>query len=97
MRNSDKKLQAILGFKAILTSDYFPYLFGGVYYAPTDNFSGSTRLSYGGFGGLQWGIDLNYWLKDKVYIGLGTFDMIGNISKKYGFGRSVNLSAHFKL
>jgi hypothetical protein len=32
-----------------------------------------------------------------VYIGLGTFDMIGNISKKYGFGRSVNLSAHFKL
>ena len=97
MRNSDKKLQAILGFKAILTSDYFPYLFGGFYYAPTDNFSGSTRLSYGGFGGLQWGIDLNYWLKDKVYIGLGTFDMIGNISKKYGFGRSVNLSAHFKL
>ncbi len=96
-RNSDKKLQPILGFKAILTSDYFPYLFGGVYYAPTDNFSGSTRLSYGGFGGLQWGLDLNYWVKDKVYIGLGTFDMIGNISKKYGFGRSVNLSAHFKL
>ncbi|NOQ74011.1 MAG: hypothetical protein GQ574_18540 [Crocinitomix sp.] len=97
MRNCDKKLQAILGFKAILTSDYFPYLFGGVYYAPTDNFSASTRLSYGGFGGLQWGIDANFWVKDKVYIGLGTFDMIGNISKKYGFGRSINLSAHFKF
>ncbi|MFT5822081.1 MAG: hypothetical protein ACI8ZM_003337 [Crocinitomix sp.] len=97
MRNSDQKLQLILGFKAILTSDYFPYLFGGVYYAPTDKFSASTRLSYGGFGGLQWGIDANFWVKDKVYIGLGTFDMIGNISKKYGFGRSANLSAHFKF
>lgn len=97
VKNSAKKIQAILGFKAILTSDYFPYLFGGVYYAPTDNFSGSTRLSYGGFGGFQWGIDLNYWIKDKVFIGLGTFDMIGNISEKHGFGRSINLSTHFKF
>ncbi len=97
LKNSPQKLQYIMGFKTILTSDYFPYFFGGVYYSPVDNFSASTRLSYGGFGGLQWGINLNYWVKDKVYFGLGTYDMIGNISKKFGFGRSLNFSTHFKL
>lgn len=96
-KESQKKLQYILGFKTILTSDYFPYFFGGVYYAPIQNFSGSTRLSYGGFGGLQWGLDLNYWVNGNIHLGLGTFDMIGNISKKYGFGRSLNFSAHFKF
>lgn len=97
MRNSDKKLQFIGGFKTILTSDYFPYIYGGAYYAPVTSFSGSTRLSYGGFGQLQWGINLNYWAGDKAWVSLGTFDMIGFISKTYGFGRSLHLSANFKL
>lgn len=97
VRNSSQKLQYILGFKTILTSDYFPYLFAGIYYAPVANFSASTRLSYGGFGGLQWGLNLNYWIKGKTYLALGTYDMIGNISKNYGFGRSINFSAHFNL
>lgn len=96
-RNHTKKIQSIFGFKAILTSDYSPYVFAGIYYAPHTNFSASTRLSYGGFGGFQWGIHLNYWSKNKLHLSLGTFDIIGNSSKKLGYGRSVNLSAHFNL
>ncbi len=96
-RYSGQKLQAIFGFKAVLTSDYFPYLYAGVYYQPIESFSLSSRLSYGGFGGVKWGLNFNYWIKDKAYISLGTFDMIGNVSKKFGFGRSLNLSAYFKL
>ena len=97
LRNSTKKLRYIMGFKTILTSDYFPYIYGGVYYAPINNFSASTRLSYGGFGGLQWGINLNYWTKGNAHFGLSTFNTLGYISKKLGFGRSLNLTAHFKL
>ncbi len=97
MRESDKKLQFIGGFKTLLTSDYFPYFYGGAYYAVSDAFTGSTRLSYGGFGRLQWGLNLNYWAGDKARISLGTFDMIGFISKTYGHGRSMHLSANFNF
>lgn len=92
-----KKVQSIFGFKAIITPEYRPYLYGGVYYQPVSKFSGSTYLSYGGFGGLRWGLYLNYWPTEKIYIALGTADMIGNISKNFGFGRSAVLSASFKL
>lgn len=91
------KVQAIFGFKAILTQDYRPYFYAGAYYQPTSYFSGSTYLSYGGFGGLRWGLYLNYRAADAFFISLGTADMIGNISKNYGFGRSANLSMSFKL
>ena len=97
IRNSGKKLQYLAGFKTILTADYFPYLFAGIYYEPINNFSASTRISYGGFGGLQWGLNLNYWILDRANFSLGTHNMVGNISKKFGYGRSINFSAYFKL
>lgn len=97
LRHSMQKLQYLAGIKTILTADYFPYLYAGLYYAPLNSFSASTRLSYGGFGGLQWGINLNYWIKDKAYLAVGTFDAIGLASKKFGSGRSVNFTAHFNL
>jgi hypothetical protein len=97
LRHSLQKLQYLAGFKTILTADYFPYLYGGLYYMPNPYFAASTRVSYGGFGGFQWGLNLNLWLKNKVYFGLGSFDLIGLASKKYGFGRSINFSANFNL
>lgn len=97
LRHSIQKLQYLAGFKTILTADYFPYLYGGLYYMPNHNFAASTRLSYGGFGGFQWGLNLNLWLNDKAYFALGTFDVIGLVSKKFGFGRSLNFVAHFNL
>ncbi|MEZ4924048.1 MAG: DUF5723 family protein [Crocinitomicaceae bacterium] len=93
----DSKWQAIFGFKAIMVPNYFPYLFAGAYYKPTDNIGMSSRVSYGGFAGFRWGYNFNYWVKDKLYFSAGTFDIIGLASKKYGFGRSVNFSMYFKL
>ena len=52
---SHQKFQLIGGFKTILTSAYFPYIFAGGFYKPTDHIAISSRLSYGGFGGLKWG------------------------------------------
>jgi hypothetical protein len=92
-----KKLQAIFGFKAILTQDYRPYFYGGIHYRPVQYFSASTYFSYGGFAGLRWGLYCNFNAGKKIRISLGTADMIGNISKNYGFGRSANLMAVFKL
>ncbi|MCG8574759.1 MAG: hypothetical protein MI810_07735 [Flavobacteriales bacterium] len=94
---SPNKLQAIFGFKAILSSDYFPYFYAGGYFKATDNFSISSRVSYGGFGGVKVGLNANYWAGDKVYLGLGTYDLLGNISKTIGYGRGFNLTARFKL
>ena len=93
----DQKLQAIFGFKTILVPDYFPYLYAGAYYRPIENFSLSSRLSYGGFAGIRWGLNLNYWVKDKIYFSAGSFDLIGLASKKVGYGRGVNFSMYYKL
>lgn len=92
-----KKVQSIFGFKAIITPEYRPYLYAGVYFKPYEKISGSTYLSYGGFAGFRMGLYLNYWPTEKIYLALGTADMIGNISKNYGFGRSAVFSASFKL
>lgn len=93
----DQKLQAIFGFKTILVPDYFPYLYAGAYYRPVDNFAVSTRLSYGGFAGVRWGLNVNYWLKEKLYFSLGSFDLIGLASKKIGYGRGLNFSMYYKI
>lgn len=96
-RGIDAKLQAIFGFKAILVPDYFPYLYAGAYYQPTKSLSLSTRLSYGGFAGVRWGLNMNYWLKDKMYFAIGSFDLIGLASKKHGYGRGFNFSFYYNL
>ena len=93
----DQKWQAIFGFKAIMIPDYFPYLYAGAYFKAKDNFSISSRVSYGGFAGFRWGVNINYWLKDKMYFALGSYDLIGLASKKIGYGRGVNFSMYYKI
>ena len=93
----ERKWQAIYGFKTIMSPDYFPYLYAGAYYRPTPEFSVSSRLSYGGFAGVRMGVNFNYWLKEKLYFGAGTFDLIGLLSKKIGFGRGFNFAMYYKL
>ena len=87
--------QVIGGIKTILTPNYFPYMFGGVYYSPVKNFAASTRISYGGFAGVRWGLDFAYFIQDKFNVSLSTFDLIGNLSSKIGHGRSLNFSLQF--
>lgn len=89
--------QVIGGIKTILTPNYFPYMFGGVYYSPIKNFAASTRISYGGFAGVRWGLDLTYIIQDKFNVSLSTFDLIGNLSSKIGHGRSLNFSLQFQF
>ena len=96
-RGIDAKLQAIFGFKAILIPNYFPYLYVGAYYQPTKDLGLSTRLSYGGFAGLRWGLNVNYWLKERLYFSAGSFDIIGLTSKKIGYGRGFNFSMYYNF
>jgi hypothetical protein len=93
----DKKWQGIFGLKVVMVPEYFPYLYGGAYFKASDKFSISSRLSYGGWAGLRWGLNFNYWVKDKLYFAAGTFDLIGLVSKKIGYGRGVNFSMYYKL
>jgi hypothetical protein len=96
-RYASKKLQLIFGFKSIISSDYRPYIFVGGYYSPNQKFGISSRLAYGGFGGFKLGLNANYWVKDKFEIALGTYDLVGFASSKYGFGKSLNFSTLIKF
>ncbi len=96
-RYSDQKFQLIFGFKAIILSDYKPYIFVGAYYSPNQKIGFSSRIAYGGFGGLKVGLNANYWIKNKFEIAIGTYDAIGFISNKHGYGKSLHLSAGLKF
>lgn len=96
-RYSDQKVQLIFGFKSIITSDFRPYIYAGAYYSPNQNFGISSRLAYGGFGGFKVGLNANYWLKDKLEVAIGTFDLVGFASTKYGFGKSLNFSTRINF
>ncbi len=96
-RYTDQKIQLTFGLKALISSDYRPYGFIGAYYSPTSSIGISSRLAYGGFGGLKVGLSANYFIKNKFTINVGTYDLIGFISPKHGFGKSLNLSMNFKF
>jgi hypothetical protein len=96
-RYSDQKVQLIFGFKSIVSSDYKPYLFAGAYYSPNQKIGVSSRLAYGGFGGFKFGLNANYWIKDKFTIAIGSQDVIGFLSGKHGYGKSLNLSTRIKF
>jgi hypothetical protein len=96
-RYSDQKIQLIYGFKSIISSDYKPYLFVGAYYSPNQKIGVSSRLAYGGFGGFKFGLNANYWIKDKFSITLGSQDLVGFISNKHGYGKSLNFTTRIKF
>lgn len=91
------KLQLIAGFKAIITTAYKPYFYAGVYYKPINQLLINSYLSYGGYAHFRLGLMLNYQFKNAGSVSLGTADLIGNISKQFGFGRSLIFSGTFKL
>ena len=95
--NPAQKLQSTFGFKAILIPDYRPMVYGGVHYQPIESLSFSTRAIFGGFGGLRFGFNANYWLKNNLYVGLSTLDIIGTGSNTIGRGKSVNLALQLNL
>ena len=45
-RGSSKKIQAIMGFKAILLPDYRPLIYAGAYYKPLESVSLSSRVVF---------------------------------------------------
>jgi hypothetical protein len=96
-RYSDQKLQLTFGLKALISSDYKPYAFIGAYYSPISSVGLASRLAYGGFGGFKVGLSANYFVKKKFSLNIGTYDLLGFISSKYGFGKSLNVSMNFKF
>jgi hypothetical protein len=94
---TDQKLQIIYGLKALVSSDFRPYVFAGAYYAPFKSFSLQSRLAYGGFGGFKVGLGLNYFLNQTFMISLSSYDVIGYVSSKYGYGKSLNFALRLKL
>ncbi len=96
-RYSNQKIQLTFGLKALISSDYRPYGFIGAYYSPIPSLGISTRLAYGGFGGLRVGLSANYFKNNKFTLNIGTYNLIGFISPKFGFGKSLNLSMNFKF
>ncbi len=95
--NMEQKWQSTFGFKAILIPDYRPMIYAGIHYQPTKSLSFASRAIIGGFGGLRFGLNANYWLKDKLYVGLSTLDIVGTSSNTFGKGKSVNLNLQLNL
>lgn len=95
--SSSQKWQSTFGFKALLMPDYRPMIFGGVYYQPNEWMSFTTRAMVGGFGGLRFSLNANFWLKENLYIGLSTLNVVGMASNELGRGKSANLALQYNF
>lgn len=87
---SDVKFQTTFGVRIMTTKDYFPMVFIGVYYRPVHWFACSGTLRYGGFGGFDGGIRLDFYAKDFFAFTLSSSNIYGTFSNN-GYGRSVNI------
>lgn len=96
-QQAKEKWQYLFGFQAILIPDYRPKFYGGMYYKYNDKMSFSSKAIFGGFGLFKLGLNANFWIKNNTYLGIGTNDLIGIASNKFGFGKSVNFSFYTKF
>lgn len=87
---SDRKLQSTFGVRMILSKDYFPQFFAGIYYRPVDWFALGAVLRYGGFSSLDGSLRLDFIAKDKFAVSLSTNSLYGSFSSR-GYGRSFNI------
>lgn len=95
--NSPLKVQSYFGIGFWSIPQFTPMFYAGVYYRAAKWWAGSLNLSYGGFGSIKVGFRNDFYINDQFHILLSSNDMVGLISNKIGFGRSLNfgLQWHF--
>lgn len=90
--NLGKQSGIEIGAVERLTYGWFPYLYGQIKHNVNEGFMLSTRLSYGGFGSLSLGFQVNKQIGKHVIIGLGSHAFEGFIVPKSGNGQSFYFS-----
>lgn len=88
--NPDKKFQLTYGVRHKILSNYLPLVQLGVFYSINNDFKCSAAVTYGGYNNLEGNLNL-FYRSNKLYLGLGTNNLIGNFSKD-GLGKSLNFS-----
>ena len=91
----DKKIQPVYGFRYLILSNYRAYFYLGACYYSTKNFSATTYLSYGGYGMLQWGLNIGKDYK-RFTLGLGCNNILGMFSK-HQMGKAGVISLKYKI
>ncbi len=86
-RANKAKFQTFFGLNIFTSITYLPQVFAGVHFQPIPAMALGAQVSYGGFGELRGGLYLDFKMKN-FYIGIGTQDFYGAISKN-GFGQSI--------
>lgn len=86
-RANPAKLQSFFGLNVYTNITYLPQVFVGMHYQPIANLAIGGQLSYGGFGELRGGLYADFKMKN-LFIGIGTHDVFGAVSKN-GLGQSI--------
>lgn len=94
---SEMKLQSYFGIGFWSIPQFTPMFYAGAYYRAANWWAGSLNLSYGGFGSIKVGFRNDFYINDKIHILLSCNDMVGLISNKVGYGRSLNFGLQWRL
>lgn len=87
--NTTQKLQSFFGVRLYTTLAYNPMVYGGAQYQVYPWMKIGLQASYGGFSKFRVGFYTQYNFK-KVYLGIGSENLIGALSKK-GKGESIHV------
>lgn len=87
---ADKKIQLTYGVRYKILSNYMPLVHIGTFYSFSNKLKSSIALTYGGYNNFEGRFNI-YYTSKKIYIGLGTNNLLGSFSKN-GYGKSANFS-----
>lgn len=86
----DKKIQLTYGVRYKILSNYIPLVYVGTFYSFSNKLKSSLALTYGGYNTFEGKLNV-YYTSKKLYIGIGTSNLLGSFSKN-GYGKSISLS-----
>jgi hypothetical protein len=87
---ANKKIQLTYGVRYKILSNYIPLVYVGTFYSFSKKIKSSIALTYGGYNNFEGRFNIYYATK-KLYLGLGTNNLLGSFSKN-GYGKSANFS-----
>lgn len=79
----NSKLKAEFGFRHKILANYFPWVYGNLYYYFKPNLVSQIHLSYGAYGTYNFGLAIAKSFKEKLQCYVGTHNVLGFLVPQY--------------
>ncbi|MFZ5553459.1 MAG: DUF5723 family protein [Bacteroidota bacterium] len=92
-RFSESKIQSFYGLRMRAFCNYKPMIFAGVAFIPSQKFTVSPYVSFGGYGSFKAGLQAEASLTKYFRLAVSSTNLVGNISKN-GYGKDLAVTLY---